>query len=149
MACQSSNSYPEKGTFMNIGILGVGALTEKIVVGLHQTAGHGNIILSPRNCLLSRELHVRFGCAVAEDNQAVVDQSDVILIGVRPENLDDLTSGILMRPDPNAVFRAGFSGYSRDRGVVRPGNAEHVHERLVLLPRRRTAGFSDREKCAS
>ena len=51
---------------MNIGILGVGALTEKIVAGLYQSGKRGNIILSPRNAHLSKELHVRFGCTVAE-----------------------------------------------------------------------------------
>lgn len=61
---------------MKIGILGVGHLAEYLVQG----ASGVEFVLSPRSGEIAARLAARYGCAVAQSNQAVVDQCDRVLV---------------------------------------------------------------------
>ena len=63
---------------MKIGILGVGNLAAYLVQGA-QKEGH-TFLLSPRSASKVIELSERFDCAVAKNNQALIDASDHILV---------------------------------------------------------------------
>lgn len=65
---------------MKIGILGIGHLAAYLVQGA-QSAGH-RFVLSPRNPAKAAELAQRYGCAVADSNQAVVDACDRVLVSL-------------------------------------------------------------------
>ncbi len=66
---------------MKIGILGVGHLAEYLVRGASRAeAGGAEFVLSPRSGDKAARLAETFRCAVAESNQAVVDQCERVLV---------------------------------------------------------------------
>ena len=83
---------------MKLGVLGVGDLTEKMVRGLRRSGSDITIILSPRNRDRADGLARDLSCELRESNQAVADASDVLLIGVRPGQLEELASEVSLRP---------------------------------------------------
>lgn len=87
----------------NIGVLGVGELTEKVVRGLLNLDNDIEIFLSPRSAVRAKSLETALSCKVLESNQAVVDHADIILIGVRPESLDELAGEIQLRCEQTII----------------------------------------------
>jgi pyrroline-5-carboxylate reductase len=47
---------------LNIGILGVGELTEKVVIGLRRSGFGGRVLLSPRNHERAQQLAEQWDC---------------------------------------------------------------------------------------
>ncbi|MEZ1319334.1 NAD(P)-binding domain-containing protein [Pseudomonas fluorescens] len=83
----------------SLGILGVGELTETIVRGLRRSGFDGPIRLSPRNAAKARALAAELACEVMPDNQAVVDNADMLLLGVRPDKVPELAREIRLKDD--------------------------------------------------
>ena len=75
---------------INVGILGVGHLTYHMVPGLAAGETALCIRLSPRNAERAGKLNARFGMDICSDNAALVNQSDVVLIGVRQFDAVDI-----------------------------------------------------------
>lgn len=62
--------------------------------------GGGNIILSPRGAGVAADLAGRFpGVTVADSNQAVVDQSELVVLSIRPQIVADVVQALRFRPD--------------------------------------------------
>lgn len=78
----------------NLGILGVGDITDKVVRGLRRSGHTQGIFLSPRNDERSAQLASDCGCRVMPSNQAVVDNADLVIIGVRPDALPGLAADL-------------------------------------------------------
>lgn len=92
------------------GILGVGELTEKLIRGLLRADPDVNILLSPRNAERARGLSETLPCKVMQNNQEVVDQADIIILGVRPGALDVLAREVIFRPEQTVIsLAAGIS----------------------------------------
>lgn len=83
----------------NLGILGVGELTEKVVYGLRRSGFYGNIYLSPRNQERSGRLATDYNCQLMDSNQAVVDHADILLLGVRPDAVKNLAQEVALSSD--------------------------------------------------
>ncbi|AZE55558.1 Pyrroline-5-carboxylate reductase [Pseudomonas synxantha] len=83
---------------LSIGILGVGELTEKVVIGLRRGGFSGRVLLSPRNHERARQLGRAWACEVVADNQSVVDQADLLFLGVRPEVVEVLSREVRLKP---------------------------------------------------
>ncbi|MFJ4153575.1 NAD(P)-binding domain-containing protein [Pseudomonas sp. NPDC089752] len=94
----------------SLGILGVGELTEKVVIGLRRSGFDGAIMLSPRNAERAEALAAGQRCVVLESNQAVVDQADLVIVGVRPESLAQLAGEVKVRPGQRLVSLAAGVG---------------------------------------
>lgn len=77
-----------------LGVLGVGELTEKIVKGLRNSGYAGEVILSPRNQERARALGSQYGCDVMASNQEVVDHSEILVLGVRPDVVGRLSEEV-------------------------------------------------------
>ncbi len=76
-----------------IGFIGVGELALYTIKGLRAGGYSGRILLSPRNRDKANYLQQSFDCAVQDDNQAVVNNSDYIVIATRPAHcLDTLAA---------------------------------------------------------
>ena len=88
---------------MRTGILGVGDLTEKVVAGFYRAQTAAEIILSPRNAARAEKLRDAYGCEVAKSNQSVVDRTDILIVGVRPDALPQLASEIILRPGQTVI----------------------------------------------
>jgi len=90
----------------SLGILGVGELTEKVVIGLRRSGFDGTILLSPRNAERAEALVDGQRCVMLQSNQAVVDQAEWLIIGVRPESLAQLAREVQVRPGQRLVSLA-------------------------------------------
>ncbi|MBJ9975060.1 NAD(P)-binding domain-containing protein [Pseudomonas sp. S75] len=94
----------------SLGILGVGELSEKVVIGLRHSGFDGPILLSPRNAQRAAALAQAHGCQVAASNQEVIDRAELVILGVRPQSLGELASEVRLRPDQRLVsLAAGVS----------------------------------------
>lgn len=71
----------------NLGFIGTGNIAAAVVEGLVTAAGPApRISVSPRNAAKSAELSRRFATVtVAADNQAVIDDSRMVFLSVRPQ----------------------------------------------------------------
>lgn len=82
-----------------LGILGVGHLASYVVAGLRAAGDTRDVILSPRNALRSEHLVRHFDCRSANSNQEVIDRADIILLSVRPEQLESLLKPLRFRAE--------------------------------------------------
>ncbi len=76
---------------ITIGFIGVGHLAGFLIAGAARSDQY-QFLLSPRNAEKSAELAEKFNCPIAKDNQAVVDGSDIIIIAVLPNQVNDMLS---------------------------------------------------------
>jgi len=92
---------------MNLGFIGTGTITSAVVEGI---AGDGHrITVSERSRARSADLADRFGVAVA-DNQGVIDASDVVFLGLLPEQAAQVLPGLAFRPGQQVIsFMAGVT----------------------------------------
>lgn len=92
-------------TIESIGFVGTGAITEAMVRGLLATPAYaGKVHLSPRSADISSRLAADFETAsVARDNQAVVDQSDVVVLAVRPQIAREVIEPLSFRDGQSVI----------------------------------------------
>jgi pyrroline-5-carboxylate reductase len=81
-----------------LGVIGVGAIGAAMVSGLSEGGDSPEILLSPRNAEVVAKLAALYpNVRVAQSNQAVVEQSSVVLLCVRPTDarrvISELTFG--------------------------------------------------------
>ncbi len=96
-----------------IGILGVGHLTEHLVAGWMRALESPSITLSVRNVARSKRLAQRYGLPIARDNQDLLDRSRYVLLAVRPDALQDALEGLRWRSDH--VLVSAVAGFSIER----------------------------------
>lgn len=106
-----------------IGIIGVGEIASAIVDGLcaddaptarGTEATAPDIVLSPRSRGRAADLAERHaGVEVASDNQDVVDRSDLIIVSVLPDQVDDVLSALEIPADRIVV--SAVAGVTSDR----------------------------------
>ena len=94
----------------SLGILGVGHLASYTVQGLRRGGDQRSILLSPRGRDMAVKLATRCDCQIAISNQQVIDQSDLVLLAVRPDHLSALLEGLSFRPGQTVIsVMAGIS----------------------------------------
>ena len=81
-----------------IGILGVGELSEKVVRGLRNGGFDGAILLSPRNRERGQSLARRYACTQLDSNAQVVEQAELVILGVRPTDLATVAGEVQLTP---------------------------------------------------
>lgn len=69
-----------------VGIIGIGHLASYLVEGLRRASNEIEIYISPRSFKKAKNLAERFGAIVTKNNQAVVDETDIILLTTRAED---------------------------------------------------------------
>jgi len=105
---------------LRLGFVGTGALAEAIVQGLRLAGGHHPIHLSPRSEERSRALAAAYDDVTrAESNAAVVEASDVVFLGVRPQQVADL-AGLPFRGDQTIVTLLAGTPLERVRALTGP-----------------------------
>lgn len=108
---------------MRIGIIGVGTISAAIVDGILNgpQADRVDFILSPRSVNRVADLQARYAAVrVADSNQQVIDESDIVLLAVLPSQMHDVCSDLRFRSEQIVVSLA--AGWSVDavRDVVKP-----------------------------
>lgn len=94
----------------SLGILGVGELTEKVVLGLRRSGFTGAILLSPRNVQRAEALAREHDCQIMADNQEVVDRAELVILGVRPDAIGELAAQLRLRAGQRLVSLAAGVG---------------------------------------
>ncbi|MEB8434007.1 NAD(P)-binding domain-containing protein [Cocleimonas sp. KMM 6892] len=112
---------------LRLGILGTGHLATYTVTGLRRSGDTRQVIVSPRNAERAKYLADNQQCIVAEDNQGVIDQSDLILLAVRPWQLTELLEGLVFPKDKIVV--SAVAGLTLDQ--VR--NKADLPDKLALI----------------
>lgn len=115
------------------GILGVGSIATAIVTGLCEgAAGAPKIVLSPRNAERSAALSARYpSVRVAPGNQAVVDASDVVVVGVLPHQAAEVLGALTFRPGHRVVSAVAGLPLADLAALVAP--AEEVARSIPLV----------------
>src|SRR6185437_7004462 len=89
---------------MRLGFLGSGTITAAIVDGLNAANADVSIVLSPRNAEVARALAARHpNVRVADCNQTVLDESEVVVMAVRPQIVDEVLRQLRFRADHRVV----------------------------------------------
>ncbi|RAE56004.1 NAD(P)-binding domain-containing protein, partial [Burkholderia multivorans] len=124
-----------------IGIIGVGEIASAIVDGLcaaetPDAAGSDmiapSIVLSPRSRERAADLASRHaGVEVAADNQDVVDRSDLIIVSVLPDQVDDVLTALEIPADRTVVSAVAGVTFDRLRALL-PHDPRIV--RVIPLP---------------
>jgi pyrroline-5-carboxylate reductase len=80
-------SFREGNRNMNFGFIGTGNITTALVEGFCTVeAASDNILVSPRNAAKASRLASKFSqVKVAEDNQLVIDGSEIIFLALHPQ----------------------------------------------------------------
>ncbi|HEV7305773.1 pyrroline-5-carboxylate reductase [Ensifer sp.] len=117
---------------MKLGFIGTGALSAAIVTGLKTLPGDTTaVILSPRNETIAAGLAARFSdITIAADNQAVLDASDMVMLGVRPQIARDVLADLRFRPDHHVVSL--IATFSRDEIAAMVGPVHRVTKALPM-----------------
>ncbi|MBT8044316.1 MAG: NAD(P)-binding domain-containing protein, partial [Verrucomicrobiae bacterium] len=116
-----------------IGVIGTGAIAEALVIGMiDHSRCSGPIRVSIRNEQRSSRLADRFENVVVDpSNQSIIDQTDIIIFAVLPDQAVALLNELTFRDDQTLInLVAGFS-VSELRKIVSPLSRVH---RLIPLP---------------
>jgi len=117
---------------MTLGFVGTGTIAAAMIEGLCATPGAPPIIVSPRNADIANDLAARFAnVRVAASNQAVVDESDTVMLAVRPQIAAGVLGELRFRPDHKVVSLIATVSLDYLRTAVAPA-AQVI--RAVPLP---------------
>ncbi len=97
---------------MIIGFLGTGAISEAIIRGLCEESGYqGPILVTQRSVERSSRLaHDYPQVEVIDNNNALVERSEWVFLGVLPEQVTDVLNALTFRPEQKLIsLAAGIS----------------------------------------
>ena len=116
-----------------LGFIGTGAITEHVITGLIVKGGYAEeIVVSERSQERSRKLAERFSnVRVESENQAIVDQVDLVFVGVLPQQTLEVLESLTFRPDQVIVSMASIVSVGQLAKVVAP--ATQIH-RIIPMP---------------
>lgn len=136
---------------MTLGFIGAGTMTSAIVAGL-QASGRApeRILLSPRNAKTATDLAARYsGVAVAGSNQEVLDQSDTVILAIRPQGAESVLRQLRFKPTHQVISIIAALGVDRLHSLVAPAasvvravplpNAARRQSPTALYPARQDA----------
>ncbi len=96
---------------MKLGFIGTGTISAAVIHGISKAWGDGNqITVSPRSEQISQDLAQRYRwVSRAESNQAVVDASDIVFLGVMPDQAREVIGAVELHEGQTlASFLAGI-----------------------------------------
>ncbi|WP_137391292.1 pyrroline-5-carboxylate reductase family protein [Rhodoligotrophos defluvii] len=129
------------GTSSVLGFIGVGVFAAYTIKALRRSGMDGRIVLSPRGRDMAAELGANWGCEIAGDNQAVADAADMVIVAVKPKDVDTALAGLRFHSAQTVV--SGVAGVSLARlkslmpeagAIVRIMPAAFVETGLGLFP---------------
>jgi pyrroline-5-carboxylate reductase len=117
----------------DLGVLGVGAIAEAIITGLcAEEDDRASIHLSPRSAVRAERLAARYPPVhVADSNQAVVEQADVVLLCLRPQDAPAALSDLAFRAQQAVISVMAGIPIDALRPLVAPAG---VIVRAIPLP---------------
>lgn len=107
---------------MRIGFIGVGNIASAVARGLAAAnPPPEHILLSPRNAAKAAALAAGLAdTRVMPDNQAVIDESDVVVLAVRPPMAEPVLGPLSFRPDQKVISLIAALPYAPLCALVAP-----------------------------
>lgn len=112
---------------MRIGIIGTGTIAMALVEGIAED-GH-RITVSTRSEANSRRLAAAFECVSVAGNQAVIDASDVLFLGLMADTAPDILGALSFREGQRVVSLMAGAGFDAVAGLVAPATLS-----AIMLP---------------
>lgn len=122
---------------MRLGFIGTGIMAAAMVEGLG-----GGVVVSPRGAKIAADLAARFpDVTVADSNQAVVDQCDMVVLSVRPQVAEEVVRALRFREGQKVLSLVAATQIgairdwiARDLPVVRAIPLPFVADRRCVTP---------------
>ncbi len=96
----------------SLGFIGVGHFAGFLIEGFRNKCTDMEIILSPRNKEQAEKLAGNFNCKIADSNQQVAEEADIVIVSVRPNIFEDVVSELNFNETQTVISVA--SGVSID-----------------------------------
>ncbi|MCF3935158.1 NAD(P)-binding domain-containing protein [Acuticoccus sp. M5D2P5] len=114
---------------MRIGILGLGTITSALVESI---AGDGHAItVSRRSAANADRLTARFTNVEAADNQAVLDESDVVFIGLMADAADAILAPLRFREGQTVISLMADASFAHTEAAIAPAR---MAARMIPFP---------------
>ncbi|HIW91897.1 MAG TPA: NAD(P)-binding domain-containing protein [Candidatus Corynebacterium avicola] len=121
-----------------VGFIGVGSIAESMIEGLLHTAGDSEeksaqaprVILSPRSRTRTARLSEKYPqIDVVSSNADVVPGSDIVVLAVRPDQVEEALDGVELQP--GQILLSVLAGVSIDR--IRSALASEEAEKIEIV----------------
>ncbi len=109
---------------MRIGIIGTGTISSAVVAGIAED-GH-QISVSERSAANSARLAAQYVSVSIAANQAVLDQSDVIFLGLMADMAPGILAGLSFRPDHRVISLMAGVSLGQVAELVAPAEASAI-----------------------
>ena len=76
------------------GFIGTGKMGGAILKVISESAGAENVIIFDKNTAQAQKISEKTGCAFSENIGDIVEKSEYIVLGVKPQNAEELLGGI-------------------------------------------------------
>jgi pyrroline-5-carboxylate reductase len=119
---------------MRIGFLGVGIIATAVIHAMSARPGDRTLFfLSPRSAHAGEKLAAAYPhCTRLESNQAVIDASDMVVISMLPQQVDEALEGAVFRSDQ--VIASFIAGMPPSRMASRVAPATRIAQLIPLPP---------------
>ena len=106
---------------MNLGFIGTGNIVSDVITGISKSKfSFKKIIISPRNKKKAEYLKKKFKrITIAKDNQAVVDMSDWVFLGVLPKVGENILPNLNFRNNQTVISFMSTTNYSSLKKLIR------------------------------
>lgn len=112
---------------MRIGVIGTGTIASALVRGIVRD-GH-DIVVSERSAARSTALAAEFGNVTVASNQAVLDQTDMVFIGLMADAAREILGTLTFRPAQSVISLMAGIPLDELEGIVAPATAD-----ALMLP---------------
>lgn len=92
---------------MTVGVIGVGHLMAHVVPGLMRATPAPQILLSARGAARSAALAERYGLEICTENRELVERSNIVIVAVRPFDVEQTITGLPWTQDHTVLSFAG------------------------------------------
>jgi len=109
---------------MNLGFIGTGNIVSDVVTGIIKSKiSYKKIIISPRNKKKAQFLKKNFKkVIIAKDNQAVIDMSDWIFLGVLPRIGENILPKLNFKKTQTVISFMSTTSYSKLKKMIKKKN---------------------------
>ena len=119
---------------MNLGFIGTGNIVSDVVTGISKSKfSYKKIIISPRNKKKAQYLKKKFKkITIAKDNQAVVDMSDWIFLGVLPQVGENILPKLNFKKNQTIISFMSTTNFSKLKKLV--GKKANIVRAIPMPP---------------
>ena len=106
---------------MNLGFIGTGNIVSDVITGINKSKfSYKKIIISPRNKRKASYLKKKFKrIMIAENNQAVIDRSDWVFLGVLPQVGENILPRLNFKKTQIVISFMSTTNYSKLKKLIK------------------------------